>query len=174
MPISILMWKMIFIIYLPPVRTKLVPKLKMLQIYWNLAHLIFQTSRSRLKIILIRYLSPVSAQIGLKIKSAQKLLKFGTLNVSNILSSILTSKFIFIKYLPPAWAQKCPKIKSAQNLLKFGTSDNSNMSILISMSKMIFIEYLPSVRPKFVPRLKVLKSYWNLEHLIFQICRSQF
>ena len=78
MSISILIWKMIFIIYLPPVRTKLVPKLKMLRIYWNLGHLIFQTSRSRLKIIFIKYLSPVSAQIGLKIKSAQKLLKFGT------------------------------------------------------------------------------------------------
>ena len=98
--ISILMWKMIFIIYLPPVRTKLVPKLKILQIYWNLAHLIFQTSWSWLKIIFIKHLSPVLAQIGFKIKSAQKLLKFGTLNVSSMLTSILTSKFIFIKYLP--------------------------------------------------------------------------
>ena len=108
MSISILMWKMIFIIYLPPVRTQLVPKLKILQIYWNLAHLIFQTSRSWLKIIFIKYLSPVLAQIGFKIKSAQKLLKFGTLNVSNMLTSILTSKFIFIKYLPTVWAQMGP------------------------------------------------------------------
>ena len=168
------MWEMIFIIYLPSVRTKLVPKLTMLRIYWNLGHLIFQTSRSRLKIIFIKYLSPLSAQIGLKIKSVQKLLKFGTLIVSNMLTSILTSKFIFIKYLPPVWAQTGPKIKSAQNLLKFGTSDFSNMPISILMSKMIFIEYLQSVRPNFVPKLKVPRIYWNLKHLIFQICRSQF
>ena len=39
---SILMSKIIVIKYLPPVRPKLVPKLKMLRIYRNLAHLIFQ------------------------------------------------------------------------------------------------------------------------------------
>ena len=33
MPISILMLKIIFIKYLPPVRPKLVPQLKMLRIY---------------------------------------------------------------------------------------------------------------------------------------------
>ena len=38
-PISILMSKIIFI---TPVRPRLVPKLKMLRIHWNLAHLIFQ------------------------------------------------------------------------------------------------------------------------------------
>ena len=39
--------KIIFITYLPPVRPKMVPKWKMFRIYWNLAHLIFQISRSR-------------------------------------------------------------------------------------------------------------------------------
>ena len=47
MPISISMSKMIFMKYLPPVRPKLIPKLKMLRIYWNLAHLVFWIFRSR-------------------------------------------------------------------------------------------------------------------------------
>ena len=46
MLISILMSKIIFMKYSSPVRPKLVPKLKMLRIDWNLAHLTFQISRS--------------------------------------------------------------------------------------------------------------------------------
>ena len=46
-PILILMSKIIFIKYLPPVQPKLVPKLKVLRIYWNLAHSIFQICQSR-------------------------------------------------------------------------------------------------------------------------------
>ena len=53
------------------------------------------------KIISIKYLTPVRAQIGPKVKSAQNLLKFGTFNISNTLISILTSKMILNKYLPP-------------------------------------------------------------------------
>ena len=40
------------------------------------------------------------AQIGVKIKPAQNLLKFVTFDISNILISILMSKIIFMKYLP--------------------------------------------------------------------------
>ena len=39
--------KMIFVKNLPPVRAKLVPKLKVLRVYWNLAQLIFRIFRSR-------------------------------------------------------------------------------------------------------------------------------
>ena len=46
MTISILMSKMIFIKHLPPVRPKLVPKQKVLRIYWNLAHSVFQICQS--------------------------------------------------------------------------------------------------------------------------------
>ena len=53
------------------------------------------------KIISIKYLTPVRAQIGPKVKSAQNLLKFGAFKISNMLISILTSKMILIKYLPP-------------------------------------------------------------------------
>ena len=47
MLISIFMSKIFFMKYLPPVRPILAPKLKMVKIYWNLAHLIFRLSRSR-------------------------------------------------------------------------------------------------------------------------------
>ena len=59
LPISILMSKIIFVICLPPVRPKLVPKLKTLIIYWNLAHLIFWISRSHFwpqKSFFVKYL----------------------------------------------------------------------------------------------------------------------
>ena len=46
MPILILTSKIIFIKYLPSVRPKLVPKLKILRIYRNLAHSIFQICQS--------------------------------------------------------------------------------------------------------------------------------
>ena len=46
MLISILMSKIIFHKYFPSVRPKLIPKLKMLRIYWNLTHLIFWISWS--------------------------------------------------------------------------------------------------------------------------------
>ena len=46
-PILILMSKIIFIKCLPSLRTKLFPKLKVLRIYWNLAHSIFQRCQSR-------------------------------------------------------------------------------------------------------------------------------
>ena len=42
-----IMSKISFMKYLAPIRPKLVSKLKMLRIYWNLTHLIFQTCRYR-------------------------------------------------------------------------------------------------------------------------------
>ena len=39
---------------------------------------------------------------------------------------------------------------------------------------MIFMKYLEPVRPKLVSKLKMVMNYWNLAHLIFQICRSRF
>ena len=47
------MSKIVFTKYLPPVRPKMVPKLKMLKIYCNLAHSILMS-----KIIFIKYLPP--------------------------------------------------------------------------------------------------------------------
>ena len=42
------------------------------------------------------------------------------------------------------------------------------------MGKINFMKYLPPVRPKLVPKLKALKIYWNIAHLIFQICQTGF
>ena len=47
-----------------------------------------------------------------KIENAQKLLKFGTLNILNMpISSILMSKMIFTKYLRPVRPKFLPKLK---------------------------------------------------------------
>ena len=108
-PISILMSKIIFIKYLPPVRSRLVPKLKVLRIYWNLAQLIFRVSRSQFWCQrwflwnVYQLLGPNWPQIGYKIKSTQNLLKFNTFHISNIPILNLVSKIIFIKFLPPVW-----------------------------------------------------------------------
>ena len=67
-----------------------------------------------------------------------------------------------------------PKIKNTQNLLKFGAFDISNIPVLVLISKILFIKYLPPGRPKLVPKLKMIRIYWNLEHLIFQIYQSRF
>ena len=94
---------MIFIKYLPPVKPKLVPKLKVLGIYLNLAHLNskyvdldFNVKNNFYEIFPNSYV-----QIGPKINYAQNLLKFGPFDISNMPISILISKIIFIKYLPP-------------------------------------------------------------------------
>ena len=104
--------KIIFMKYLPPVRPKLVPKLKVLRIYWNFSQLVFQTSRSQSwcqKLFLLD--TTCWAEIGFKIKNAQGLLKFGTFGISNIPISIFMSKIVFIKYLPvrPAIHQRYKK-----------------------------------------------------------------
>ena len=106
------MSKIIFMKYLPPPRPKMVPKLKMLRIYWNLAHVIFRISRSRFwcqKLFLV-ILTICSAKIGPKIKSANNVLKFSTFDISNMPISILIWKMIFIKYLPPVRPKLVPKL----------------------------------------------------------------
>ena len=51
------------------------------------------------------------AQIVLKIKNAQSLLKLGSIDISNMLISILMSIIIFIKYLPPVRPKFVPILK---------------------------------------------------------------
>ena len=103
--ISTLMLKMIFIKYLPPARPKLAPKLKMLRIYWNLAHLMFRISPSRFwcqRLFLLNIYHLIS--IGPKTKSTQNLLKFGTFNISSI-SRFWCQNCFFIKYFAIARPQ---------------------------------------------------------------------
>ena len=52
MPISIFTSKLIFIKYLPPVRPKLVSKLKVLWIYWNWPPLIFDISNKSISTLM--------------------------------------------------------------------------------------------------------------------------
>ena len=125
------------------------------------------------KIIVIKYLITCLAKIGPKIKSGQNLLKFSTFKISNMSIWILTSKsFLWNIYglLGPIWSQnlKC------SGFIEICTFDISNILISILMSKIIFIKYLPLLWPKLVPKLKVLRVYWNLVYLIFQISWSRF
>ena len=136
------MWKIIFIKYLPPARSKLFPKLKVLRTYWNLVQLILWISRSRFwcqKLFLLN--TTCYAQIGPKIKSAQNLLKFGTFNISNMPIWMLVSKMVFMKYLAGQI-----KVKVA---LKFMFDISSN-PILTMRSDKSFIEHPLHVMPKLV------------------------
>ena len=151
------MSKIIFMKYLPPVRPKMVPKLKMLRIYWNLVHVVFWISQSRIRCqkLLITCLN----QIGPKIKSAQNLLKFGTFDISNMPVSILMSKMIFIKCLPRITPNLVPKLKM---LRIYWNLAHLNIQSQFWSQKLFFIKYLPIARPKLVPKWKMLKIYWNL------------
>ena len=57
----------------------------------------------------MRYFTTYLAQIGLKIKSAQNLLKFGTFDISKIPISVLKSNLFFSKYIPIAGPKLAPK-----------------------------------------------------------------
>ena len=121
--ISILMSKFIFIKYLPRVRPKLVPKLKVHRIYWNLEHSIFQICAISIlisKMFFYKIFTNCYSLIGPKMINTQNLLRFGQVDISNMLTSILMSKWFILNIyylLGPNWS----KIKSVQNLLKFNT-----------------------------------------------------
>ena len=150
--------------YLPPARPKIVPKSKMLRIYWKLAHLIFRISWSWFwcQNVLLLNTYHCSAQIGSKIKSAQNLLKFGTFDISNMPISILMTKMIFIKSLQPVRPKLFPKLKIFLiywNLV--------HLIFRISRSqfwcqKLFFINYWPIAKPKLFPKWKMLRIHWNL------------
>ena len=57
----------------------------------------------------MKYLLPVLSVST--IENAQKLLKFGTVDISNMSVSILMSKMIFIKNLPSVRPKLVPKLK---------------------------------------------------------------
>ena len=121
MPISILLSKMIFIKHLKPARSNLVPKLKVLRIYWNLANKIFQNANPCFwcqKLFLWNIYNLIYPTWS-KIESAQNLLKFGTFDISNMPVLILISKIYFFKYIlhvRPKLAQKLKMLKIYWNL----------------------------------------------------------
>ena len=154
----------------------MVPKLKVLRIYWNLAQLIFRISRSRFwcqKLFLLN----VYHLFGPNCSQNEKYSEFiETWHIRYFKYANLDFdvKNDFYKIFTICSAQIVPKIKSTQNLLKFGTFHISNIPISILMSKIIFIKYLPLVRPRLFPILKVLRIHWNLAHSTFQTCQSRF
>ena len=104
--IAHIMSKMIFMKYLPPVRPKMVPKSKMLRIYWNfptcdISNILISILLS--KIIFIKYLRPAWPRFFPKLKMFKI--------YWNLAHSILMLKMIFIKYLPPARPKLAPKLK---------------------------------------------------------------
>ena len=141
-PISILTSNIVFIKYLPPVRPKLVVKLKVLRIYWNLAHFVFRISRSRFwcqklfSLNTYHLFGPNSFQ-NLKCSGFIEIWHIRYFKYANLYFDV---KNDFYQIFTTWWAQILLKIKNAQDLLKFGTFDISNMPISIFMSKIIFMK----------------------------------
>ena len=128
MPASVLVSKIIFIKYLPPVRPKLVPKLKVLRIYWNLVHSIFRICQSLFwcqKYFFIKYLPIARSQLIPKWKTLRIYR-----NLAELIFQICWSRFWcqkwFLLNIHHLLGLNCSKIQSFQNLLKF---DTFNISI---------------------------------------------
>ena len=150
------MSKIVFITYLPAVRPILVPKLKRLRIYWDLAHLIFQECWS------LFY-----CQKWFLWNIYQSLCP----NWSKMLT-IYGDLAYLISILRPKLVQKLKVPRIEIEILKFGTFGISNMSISILMLKIIFMKYLLPVMLKLVQELKIHRVHWNLAHLILQACQK--
>ena len=136
--IAHIMSKIIFTKYLPPVRPKMVPKLKMLRIYWNLAHIMFQVCWScQIYFWNIYHLSGPNWSQNWKCTGFIKIWHIWYFKYPDLDFDV---KNIFINYLPIVKPQTGSKIKSTQNLLKFSTYNISNVPISILMSKMVFYQ----------------------------------
>ena len=119
--VLILMSKIIFIKYLPSVRSKLVPKLKVLRIYWNLAHSIFQICQSQfvmLKMIFTKYLPPVRPKLVPNLKMLRVYWNLGTFDISNVPISIIMSKTIFIKHVLLVQPKLIPNLKVLNSIFQ--------------------------------------------------------
>ena len=121
--ITHIMSKIFFMKYLPPVKLKVAPKLKMLRIYWNLAHVIFRISWSRFwwKKIFFKYLPPVWCKLVPKLKVIKIYWNLACSVFPICQSRFWCQKCFFIKYLPIARPQLVPKWKMLKihwNLIK--------------------------------------------------------
>ena len=163
------MSKIIFIKYLPPVRPKLVPKLKVIRICWNLAYSIFQICQPRFWCqkcflwIIYLLLGPNWSQN----QECSGLLKFGTFDISNIPISLLMSKIIFIKYLPLVRCKLVAKLKVLIIYWNLAHSIFQYVNLNFDV-KNGFYEIFTCCLSKLSPRLKLLR---NLS-LIFQVLQS--
>ena len=112
--ISILMSKIFFMKYLPTVRLKLVPKLKVVRIYWNLSHITNMSIWILMsKVIFIKYLPPARPKLVPKLKMLRIYWNLVHLIFRIPRSRFWCQKIIFIKYFP-----------FAQNLFKFDKNWN--------------------------------------------------
>ena len=175
MPISILKSKIIVKKYLPPVGPKLVPKLKMFRIYWNLGNSIFRISRSRFwcQILISLNIYHLFVLNWSQNQKCSKFIEIEHIQYFKYANLEFDVKMVFMKYLPPVRAELVPKWKMLRIYWNLGTFDISKITISILLSKVIFTKYVPLVRPKLIPKLKVLRIYWNSAHSIFQICQSR-
>ena len=126
--------KYIFYEIFRPVRPKLVPKLKMLRIYWNLAHFIFRISWSRFW--------------------CQRLFLLN----------------IYRHMLGPNWSQ----IKKYSGFIEIWQIQDLKYGNLHFDVKNVFYQIFTNCQAQLVPKWKMLRIYWNLAELVFQIWQSQF
>ena len=143
---------MVFMKYLPPVRPKLVPKWKILRIYWNLGTFDIPNSPILIllsKIIFIKYVPLVRPKMILKLKVLRIYW-----NLAHSIFQICQSGFWCQKWF--LWniyqlpGQINPKIKIARKFV----FDISSILILTTRSDKSFIEHLLHVMPKLVSDLE--------------------
>ena len=127
-----------------------------------------------LRIIFVKNLPLVTPKLVPKLIILIIYWNFGIFNISSVPISILTLKIIFYEIFTTCYAQFSPKIRNIQNLLKFGSFHISIVMILNLMSKIIFEKFLLPVRSNLVLKLEMLRIYFHLADLIFEICQSQF
>ena len=145
MKISVLMSKFIFSKHLPLARPKLLPKLKVPRIYWNLV------------------------QINPKIKHAQNFFKFDPFDISKMATLILMSKIIFIKYLPSIRFKLIIKSK----MLRINWNLAHLIFKYTNFSFNGFYGILTNCKAKITLRLKLISNsfwyfkYFNLPIMIF-------
>ena len=149
MPISILTSKIIFMKYLPPARSKLVPKMKILRIYRNLAHLIFKYPDLKfdVKVIFIKYLPPIRPTLVPKLRVLRIYW-----NLVHSIFQICQSRFwcrkCFLSNIYQLLGSNWPQNEKHSEFIKIWTSWYFKYVDLNFDVKMIFVKYLPPARPK--------------------------
>ena len=165
--------KIISMKFLPSVRPKNVPKLKMLGIYWNLTHVLFRISwywfgcQKLFSLNTYHLLGPNWSQ-------NEKMLRIYW-NLIHLIFLLQWSRFnvkiIFIKYCQITRSKFVSKLKMLRiywNLASISYFKYVNFGFKV---KNKFYEIFT---PKLAPKLKMLRVYWNLAYLILQICWFQF
>ena len=165
--------KIISVKFLPSVRPKNVPKLKILGIYWNLTHVLFRISWYWFGCQKLFSLNTYHL-FGPNWSQNEKMLRIYW-NLIHLIFLLQWSRFnvkiIFIKYCQITRPKFVPKLKMLRiywNLASISYFKYINFGF---KAKNKFYEIFT---PKLAPKLKMLRVYWNLAYLILQICWFQF